>query len=234
MVATIMKLWLFAACELSATYPHPHNVQPTCFHSFWQRPVHGHPFEAELRSAFNLNSFKGVALRHKLSSSYLCKKLYFFGNHSINMWLRCIPWSFHCEKADSLLIRPKGDWSCAFAYSTSAMNYRTLVYGIIELTLHNHVPIIQVFIWAVNSQHWLSRTTLEAKQKKKDCASAHLRKRRGRCTHRWKVFLLFFELKHSVYFTFILSTSLYLYSCCCHPAMLWLKKQQGCCLGNKA
>lgn len=209
---------------------------------FWQSPVHGHPVEAELRSAFNLNSFKGVALCHKLSSSYLCKKLYFFGNHSINMWLRCIPWSFHCEKADSLLIRPKGDWSCAFAYSTSAMNYTTLVYGIIELTLHNHVPIIQVFIWAVNSLHWFL-TPHKKQKRKKYIKIVHLptkRKEEGVLTIDKSQSIR--TPKNSalvwawyVYFTFILITSLYFCYCCCHPAMLWLKEQkQGCCLGYKA
>ena len=110
-----------------------------------------------------------MALCYKFSSSYLRKELYFFSNHSINTWLHCIPWSFHCKKADSLLIRPKGDWSSAFTYSTCAMNYTTLLYGLIRLTLRNHVPIIPVFMWAVNSQPRLSHTISGAK--KQECTS---------------------------------------------------------------
>lgn len=48
------------------------------------------------------------------------------------------PGVFIVKKADSLLIRPKGDWSSAFTYSTSAMNYTTLLYG---LTYTSHYVI---------------------------------------------------------------------------------------------
>lgn len=139
----------------------------------FQRLLHGLNFSAELRSQeWNLCEFLlTVALCYKFSSSYQCKELYFFSNHSINTWLHCIPWSFYCKVGDSLLIRPKGDWSCAFTYSTSAMNNTTLLYGLQWLTLHNHVPIIQVFIWAVNSQPWLSHIISGAK--KQERTSAH-------------------------------------------------------------
>lgn len=69
------------------------------------------------------------------------------------------PWSFHCKAADRLLIRPKGDWTGTFTYSTTAMNYKTLLVGLARLLLHNHEPDFQVFIWAVNSQRWLFHTT---------------------------------------------------------------------------
>lgn len=145
---------------------------PTLFVAF-QRLLHGLKFSAELRSQdWNLCEFVlTVALCYKFSSSYQRKELYFFSNHSINTWLHCIPWSFYCKVGDSLLIRPKGDWSCAFTYSTSAMNNTTLLYGLQWLTLHNHVPIIQVFIWAVNSQPWLSHIISGAK--KQERTSAH-------------------------------------------------------------
>lgn len=117
-----------------------------------------------------------AALCYKFSSSYQHKKLYFFSNHSINTWLHCIPWSFHCKMGDSLLIRPKGDWSCAFTYSTGAMNNTTLLYGLQWLTLHNHVPIIQVFIWAVNSQPWLSHIISGAKNKSVHLPTVWIRK----------------------------------------------------------
>lgn len=97
-------------------------------------------------SKWHLHKFSlRVALCYKFSGSYLRKELYFFSNHSINMWLHCILWSFHCKKADSLLIRPKGDWSRAFTYSTRAMNYTTLLYGHFVLVLHNYVPIFFSF-----------------------------------------------------------------------------------------
>lgn len=69
------------------------------------------------------------------------------------------PRSFHCKAADRLLIRPKGDWTGTFTYSTTAMNYKTLPVGLARLLLHNHEPDFQVFIWAANSQRRLFRTT---------------------------------------------------------------------------
>lgn len=65
------------------------------------------------------------------------------------------PRSFHCKAADGLLIRPKGDWTGTFTYSTAAMNYKTLLDGLARLLLHNHEPDFQVFIRAVNSQRRL-------------------------------------------------------------------------------
>lgn len=65
------------------------------------------------------------------------------------------PRSFHCKAADGLLIRPKGDWTGTFTYSTTTMNYKTLLDGLARLLLHNHEPDFQVFIRAVNSQRRL-------------------------------------------------------------------------------
>lgn len=38
-----------------------------------------------------------------------------------------------------------------FTYSTTAMNYKTLMVGLARLLLHNHEPDFQVFFRAVNS-----------------------------------------------------------------------------------
>lgn len=62
------------------------------------------------------------------------------------------PQSFHCKAADRLLIGPKGDWRGTFTYSTTAVNYKTLLVGLARLLLHNIEQDFQVFIRAVNSQ----------------------------------------------------------------------------------
>lgn len=61
------------------------------------------------------------------------------------------PRCFHCKAADRLLIRPKGDCMATFTYSTTAMNYKTLLVALARLLLHNHEPDFQVFFRAVNS-----------------------------------------------------------------------------------
>lgn len=71
------------------------------------------------------------------------------------------PQSFHCKAADRLLIGPKGDWRGTFTYSTTAVNYKTLLVGLARLFLHNTEQDFQVFIRAVNSQRWLFHTTSE-------------------------------------------------------------------------
>lgn len=54
--------------------------------------------------------------------------------------------SFHCKAADRLLIRPKGDWTGTFTYSTTAINYKTLLVGLARILLHHHEPDSQIFI----------------------------------------------------------------------------------------
>lgn len=53
------------------------------------------------------------------------------------------------------------------------MNNTALLYGLICSTLCNRVPIIQVFIWAVNSQPWLSHKLSRAKRR--ECTFGHSR-----------------------------------------------------------
>lgn len=82
------------------------------------------------------------------------------------------PLEFPLKKKKRLLIRPKGDWSGASTYSTTAMNYTTLLHGLARLPLHNRVPIIQVFILrAVNSQPRLSHIISGAKRQ--ECTFGH-------------------------------------------------------------
>lgn len=84
------------------------------------------------------------------------------------------PRSFHCKAADGLLIRPKGDWTGTFTYSTTAMNYKTLLDGLARLLLHNHEPDFQVFIRAVNSQCRLFSHDIRGGKKRAPSATARV------------------------------------------------------------